>query len=114
MIKKFLVASALAAAVSIAVAPAAQAQDHVPPPGYELAQNFVTPLYPGAWVPFNIYPKAVVFSPFGTDNIYCQSFKVTTCYQLDPAGNPHDLVKYRGPFRPVGSPQVWFVNIFAS
>jgi len=71
-----------------ALAPTAAAQD-AQPPGYRLSsEGFVTPLDPDAWRPA---PKSIVVSPYGTDDIYI-SYKSSFCYQLDPAGNRHDMI----------------------
>ena len=103
MIKKFLAVSALASAVSVALAPAAQAQDRTPLPGFEpYSRAFVTPLDPEAWKPV---PKSVAVSPFGTNDIFCNPWKWSICYQLDPAGSRHDLVRLDGLL-----PNVWVFN----
>ncbi|AQA25795.1 hypothetical protein BTZ20_0765 [Rhodococcus sp. MTM3W5.2] len=35
--------------------------------------------------------QSIIARPFGTNDIYCASYKSTICYQLDPAGSRHDL-----------------------
>ncbi|CRK53311.1 exported hypothetical protein [Rhodococcus sp. RD6.2] len=103
MIRQLFAATTLAVGVGVALAPVAAAQAHVPLPGFQPAsESFVTPLDPDAWRPA---PKWIIASPFGTVDIYCASYKSTICYQLDPAGNRHDLTSLNAYI-----PRLWVLN----
>ncbi|MFC7447659.1 hypothetical protein [Rhodococcus daqingensis] len=83
-----ITAGALAIGIGTVLAPAAGAQGGAGE--YQLCSDqFRVPIAQDAWVPGN---HAVVFSPYGTDRIYCQSWHgFTSVYQLDPAGKRHAL-----------------------
>lgn len=104
MIRRLFAATALALGAGVALAPTTVAQGHVPAPGFQPAsQSFVTPLDPNAWRPA---PKWIVVSPYGTNDIYCASGGGwTDCYQLDPAGDRHNLVSINA-----YTPRLWVFN----
>ncbi|MGW6376792.1 hypothetical protein ACWFRB_12105 [Rhodococcus sp. NPDC055112] len=95
MNRKMLVAAgAMAIGIGAVLAPSASAQapgEHAP-----CSQMFRVPIAPDAWNTTN----RVVFSPFGTDNIYCTGVHgLIGGYQLDPRGNRHRLnAPFAGPF----------------
>ncbi|WP_128970238.1 hypothetical protein [Rhodococcus opacus] len=105
MIRRLFAATVLAVGAGVVLAPTAFAQDHVPAPGFSpYSEHFVTPLEPDAWRPSSTFTIA---SPFGTNDIYCASYKSTMCYQLDPAGNRHDLIELNAYI-----PKLWVYNPF--
>ncbi|MGW5153293.1 hypothetical protein [Rhodococcus koreensis] len=103
--KRLLTVCALVFGAGVALSPTASAQDYVPEPGFSpYREHFVTPLDPDAWRPSSTFTIA---SPFGKNDIYCASYKSTMCYQLDPAGNRHDLIDLNACI-----PRLWVYNPF--
>lgn len=102
-------ATILAAAATVAVAPALAHADEWPPvPDYPTptapmeTKNFVTPDNPLYWNPLAAVNRLT--SPYGTSTrIVCQGFHgvLLACWQADRNGNPHKLVQL-----PVNFPSV--------